>query len=67
MQLARDSAWAIDLQHCVFLQEGRTNVPGSKGNAFAALELSARIAALLAAFKRGGQLFRRETPSLLRP
>jgi cytosine deaminase len=42
-QLARDYAWAIDLQPCVFLQEGWTNVPGAEANVVAALEQGARV------------------------
>ena len=30
-QLRRDYAWAIDIQPCVFLQEGWTGVPGADG------------------------------------
>ena len=29
-QLARDYAWAIDLERCVFPQEGLTNNPARK-------------------------------------
>jgi len=35
-RLAKDYAWAIDLQLCVFLQEGWTNVPGAEANVVAA-------------------------------
>jgi len=42
-RLARDYAWAIDLQPCVFLQEGWTNVAGAEGNVVAALERGARV------------------------
>jgi cytosine deaminase len=42
-RLARDYAWAIDLQACVFLQEGWTNVPGAEANVVAALEQGARV------------------------
>ncbi|MDH5537512.1 MAG: amidohydrolase family protein, partial [Betaproteobacteria bacterium] len=31
-RLAKDYAWAIDLQLCVFLQEGWTNVPGAEAS-----------------------------------
>ena len=41
-RLARDYAWAIDLQLCVFLQEGWTNVPGAEANVVAALKRGAR-------------------------
>ena len=42
-RLARDYAWAIDLQPCVFLQEGWTNVPGAEANVVAALERGAPV------------------------
>jgi len=42
-RLARDYAWAIDLQLCVFLQEGWTNVPGSEANVVAALKRGAQV------------------------
>ncbi len=42
-QLVRDYAWAIDLQPCVFLQEGWTNVPGAEANVVAALERGAPV------------------------
>ncbi|MGH9723105.1 MAG: amidohydrolase family protein, partial [Bryobacteraceae bacterium] len=42
-RLARDYAWAIDLQLCVFLQEGWTNVPGGEANVVAALKRGARV------------------------
>lgn len=42
-QLARDYAWAIDIQLCVFLQEGWTNVPGAEANVVAALKRGARV------------------------
>src|SRR6185503_7615654 len=35
--LAKDYAWGIDLQLCVFLQEGWTNVEGAEANVVAAL------------------------------
>jgi cytosine deaminase len=41
--LARDYAWAIDLQLCVFLQEGWTNVPGAEANVVTALKRGARV------------------------
>jgi len=37
-QLADDYRWAIDLQLCVFLQEGWTGVPGAEENLVSALE-----------------------------
>ena len=40
-RLAQDYAWAIDLQLCVFLQEGWTNAPGAEANIVAALKRGA--------------------------
>lgn len=42
-RLAKDYAWAIDLQLCVFLQEGWTNVPGAEANVVAALRRGAPV------------------------
>ena len=42
-RLARDYAWAIDLQLCVFLQEGWTRVPGAEANVVAGLKRGARV------------------------
>jgi cytosine deaminase len=42
-RLARDYAWAIDVQLCVFLQEGWTHVPGAEANVVAALKRGARV------------------------
>jgi cytosine deaminase len=42
-RLARDYAWGIDLQLCVFLQEGWTNVPGAEANVVAALKRGAPV------------------------
>ena len=42
-RLVRDYAWAIDLQPCVFLQEGWTNVEGAEANVVAALERGAAV------------------------
>ncbi|OGA22853.1 MAG: amidohydrolase [Betaproteobacteria bacterium RIFCSPLOWO2_02_FULL_67_26] len=42
-RLARDYAWGIDLQLCVFLQEGWTNVEGGEANIAAALKRGARV------------------------
>ena len=42
-QLAKDYAWAIDLQLCVFLQEGWTNVPGAEENVVQALKRGVRV------------------------
>jgi len=42
-RLAEDYAWAIDLQLCVFLQEGWTNVPGAEANVVAALRRGAPV------------------------
>jgi len=40
-QLARDYAWSIDLQLCVFLQEGWTGVPEGDANLVATLDRGA--------------------------
>jgi cytosine deaminase len=42
-RLAQDYAWAIDLQLCVFLQEGWTNVPGAEENVVAAIKRGAQV------------------------
>jgi len=42
-RLAKDYAWAIDLQLCVFLQEGWTNSEGGEANVVAALKRGARV------------------------
>jgi cytosine deaminase len=42
-KLAKDYAWAIDLELCVFLQEGWTNVPGAEGNVVEGLRRGARV------------------------
>lgn len=42
-RLRKDYAWAIDLEVCVFLQEGWTNVPGAEANVVAALERGAPV------------------------
>ncbi len=42
-RLAKDYAWAIDLQLCVFLQEGWTGVPGAEENVVAALRRGAPV------------------------
>jgi cytosine deaminase len=42
-RLAKDYAWAIDLQLCVFLQEGWTDVPGAEANVVAALKRGAPV------------------------
>ena len=42
-RLAKDYAWAIDLQLCVFLQEGWTNVPEAEANVVAALKRGAQV------------------------
>jgi cytosine deaminase len=42
-RLAKDYAWAIDLQLCVFLQEGWTNVPGGEANVVEALKRGAQV------------------------
>jgi len=41
-RLVRDYAWGIDLQLCVFLQEGWTNVEGAEANVVAALKRGAQ-------------------------
>ena len=42
-QLRKDYAWAIDLQPCVFLQEGWTDVPGADENLVACLDRGAPV------------------------
>jgi cytosine deaminase len=42
-RLQKDYAWAIDLQLCVFLQEGWTNVAGAEANVVAALKRGAQV------------------------
>jgi len=42
-QLRKDYAWAIDLQPCVFLQEGWTGVPGADANLVACLDRGAPV------------------------
>ena len=42
-QLAIDYRWAVDLELCVFAQEGWTNVPEADRNVVAALERSAAV------------------------
>ena len=42
-RLAKDYAWAVDLQLCAFLQEGWTNVPGAEANVVAALKRGAQV------------------------
>lgn len=42
-QLRKDYAWAIDIQPCVFLQEGWTGVPGADENLVACLERAAPV------------------------
>jgi cytosine deaminase len=42
-QLAKDYAWGIDVQLCVFLQEGWTNVPGAEASVVQALERGASV------------------------
>jgi len=42
-RLVRDYAWAIDVQPCVFLQEGWTNVEGGEANVVAALKRGAPV------------------------
>ncbi len=42
-RLAKEYAWGIDLQLCVFLQEGWTNVPGAEANVLAGLRRGATV------------------------
>ena len=42
-RLAKEYAWAMDLQICVFLQEGWTNVPGAEANVVAGLKRGAPV------------------------
>jgi cytosine/creatinine deaminase len=42
-RLAKDYAWAIDLDLCVFLQEGWTGVPGAESNVVRAIEGGATV------------------------
>jgi cytosine deaminase len=42
-QLAKDYAWGLDLELCVFLQEGWTNVPGAESNVVEGLKRGARV------------------------
>jgi cytosine deaminase len=42
-QLRRDYAWAIDIQPCVFLQEGWTGVPGADENLLSCLDSGAPV------------------------
>lgn len=42
-RLAKDCAWAMNLQLCVFLQEGWTNVPGAEANVVEALKRGATV------------------------
>ena len=42
-QLRKDYAWAIDIQPCVFLQEGWTDVPGADKNLVTCLERGAPV------------------------
>ncbi|MBI2294537.1 MAG: amidohydrolase family protein [Betaproteobacteria bacterium] len=42
-RLAKDYAWAIELQLCVFLQEGWTDSPGAEANVAQALKRGARV------------------------
>ena len=42
-RLAKDYAWGIDLELCVFLQEGWTNMEGAEANVVEALERGATV------------------------
>src|SRR5215469_10257842 len=44
--LAGDYRWAIDLEICVFLQEGMTGVPDAEGTLIQAIERGGRITAV---------------------
>src|SRR5688572_16810609 len=42
-RLAKEYAWAMDLEICVFLQEGWTNVPGAEANVVGGLKRGAPV------------------------
>ena len=42
-RLAKDYAWGMDLQLCVFLQEGWTGIPGAESNVVQALKRGATV------------------------
>ena len=42
-QLAKDYAWAVDLELCAFVQEGQTNSPEADANLAAALDRGAKL------------------------
>jgi cytosine/creatinine deaminase len=58
-QLRRDYAWAIDIQACVFLQEGWTGVPGADENLVGCLERGAPVIG-------GGIRYDRDGPGQIR-
>ncbi|MBC7779925.1 MAG: amidohydrolase family protein [Proteobacteria bacterium] len=58
-QLRKDYAWAIDLQSCVFLQEGWTDVPGADENLVACLDRGATVVG-------GGIRYDRDGPAQIR-
>ncbi len=60
MQLSRDYAWAIDLELCVFAQEGWTNVPEADANVVRALQQGASVVGGAPGFDpdRAGQIRR---------
>jgi cytosine/creatinine deaminase len=53
-RLKRDYAWAIDLQLCVFPQEGWTDVPGAESNVVRALERGATVVGGAPRYDRDG-------------
>ena len=53
-QLRKDYAWAIDIQCCVFLQEGWTGVPGADENLVACLERGAPVVGGAPRYDRDG-------------
>src|SRR5262247_2294820 len=42
-QLAKDYAWAVDLEICAFPQEGLTTAPAAEANLVKALEMGAKV------------------------
>ena len=58
-QLRKDYAWAIDIQSCVFLQEGWTGVPGADENLVACLKRGATVVG-------GGIRYDKDGPSQIR-
>lgn len=58
-QLRKDYAWAIDIQSCVFLQEGWTDVSGADENLVTCLERGAKVIG-------GAPLYDSDGPSQIR-